>query len=89
MEWRNAQNSVLDRQDRIEASLLNYPQPFQHRPNTQVNVLAAAILGLLIGGIAIFLLEYIESNVLRSTQDLERWADIPVLAAISGETRGN
>jgi capsular polysaccharide biosynthesis protein len=89
VEWREQQNSDLRREDRIEANLLDYPPAGLYRPNTQVNVLAASILGLLVGGIAVFVLEYLESNVLRTTRDIERWLGTPVLASITSETRGN
>ena len=89
VEWRNEQNSDSRREDRIEAALLDYPIPGLHRPKTRTNVMAAAILGLLIGGIVVFVLEYLESNILRSPRDIERWLDIPVMAAIVNEPRGN
>jgi capsular polysaccharide biosynthesis protein len=89
VEWRDQQNSDLRREDRIEADLLDYPQPGLYRPNTRINVLAAAILGLLIGGLVIFVVEYMESNVLRTPEDVERWIQTPVLASITSETRGN
>ena len=85
VEFRNQRNSDLRREDRIEAQLLDYPTPGQSKPNTRTNVLAAAILGFLVGGIVVFVLEYLEANILRSTDDLRRWMDAPILAAIPAE----
>jgi capsular polysaccharide biosynthesis protein len=48
-------------------------------------VLAGAILGLLVGAIAVFVLEYMESNILHDPEDLERWLEIPIFASIPGE----
>jgi capsular polysaccharide biosynthesis protein len=88
VEFRNQQNSDLRREDRIEAELLDYAPVGQSKPNTHTNVVAGAILGLLLGGVVIFVLEYLESNILRTPDDLERWLDKPILAAIPAETRG-
>jgi len=89
VEFRNQGNSDLRREDRIEASLLDYPVAGQSRPNTRTNVLAAAILGILLGGAVVFVLEYLEANILRSSDDVERWLDAPILASIPAEARGD
>lgn len=83
--YRSQQNSDLRREDRIEAQVLDYPNPGQTSPNTLVNVLAGTVLGVLVGGIVIFVLEYLESNILRTSDDLERWIETPILAAIPVE----
>lgn len=82
VEWRNQNNSTLRREDRIEAQLLDTATYSQFRPNTRVNVLAGAILGLLVGGVVVFILEYLESNILRRAEDVERLLESPLLAAI-------
>lgn len=82
VDWRGQENSTLRREDRINAQLLDTATYGLYRPNTQVNVLAGAILGLLVGGAIIFLLEYLESNILRHSDDVERLMDGPVLASI-------
>jgi capsular polysaccharide biosynthesis protein len=53
------------------------------RPNTTVNVAAGALLGVLIGGAAVFILEYVESNVVRRPTDVERYLQLPVLGALT------
>lgn len=80
--FRDRENSQLTRQDRIEAQLLDTATYGQHRPNTQVNVLAGAILGLIVGFIAVFVLEYLESNILRRAEDVERLLEVPLLAIV-------
>lgn len=82
VEWRNQENSDLRREDRIEAELLDYPQPGLYRPNTRTNVVAGAILGVLIGGVIVFVMEYLQSNLLKSREEVEHL--LPVLASISG-----
>jgi capsular polysaccharide biosynthesis protein len=87
VEFRNERNSDLRQEDRIEAELLDAPIAGQSKPNTRTNVLAGAIMGLLLGGIVIFVSEFLEAGILRSGDDLKRWVNIPVLAAIPSETR--
>jgi capsular polysaccharide biosynthesis protein len=89
VEFRNQGNSDLRREDRIDASLLDYPAAGQSKPNTRTNVLAAAILGILLGGAVVFVLEYLEANILRSAEDVERWLEAPILASIPAESRGD
>jgi capsular polysaccharide biosynthesis protein len=79
IEWRNQENQPLRLEDRINAELLDAPTYSQFRPNTSVNVAAGALLGVLLGGIVVFVLEYLESNVMRRAADVERYLQLPVL----------
>lgn len=82
VEWRAQENSELRREERIEAQLLDTATYSQHRPNTRINVIAGAVLGLLAGGLVVFVLEYLESNILRRPEDVERVMENPLLATI-------
>ena len=53
-----------------------------------VNTLAGGILGVLLGGVAIFVLEYLESNIIRSRQDAERVLGLAVIGAIPAAEAG-
>ena len=79
VEWRNQENQPLRNEDRISAELLDYPKYAQFQPNTAVNVAAGALLGLLVGGVIVFILEFIDSNVVRRAIDVERYLQLPVL----------
>lgn len=81
-EWRNQENSQLRREDRINAQLLDTASYHLYRPSTRVNVMVGAILGLLLGGAVVFVLEYLESNILRRPEDVERLLESPLLATI-------
>lgn len=80
VQYRNEQNQTVRREDRIDALLPDVARYELLRPRPIINALAGAILGVLLGGIIIFVLEYLESSVVRRRDDIER--DIPVLAAI-------
>ncbi|MBZ0299859.1 MAG: hypothetical protein K8J31_08970 [Anaerolineae bacterium] len=82
IEYRNAENQRARREDHINARLQDVASYTLQSPKPAINTIAGAILGLLLGGVIVFVLEYLESSVVRSRDDLERNTGIPVLAAI-------
>jgi capsular polysaccharide biosynthesis protein len=81
-KWRDSENATAQRQDWVSAEVLDTPLISLYTPQTKVNVLAGAILGMVLGGILIFALEYSEAGILRSPQDVERGLSLTVLGAI-------
>jgi capsular polysaccharide biosynthesis protein len=68
--------------DRIEVSILDRPTPGElFYPKTRQFALAAAALGLVIGLLLAFLLEYLD-DTLKTADDVERFASLSVLGAI-------
>ena len=82
VEFRNVENQKVRREDQVNAILQDNPTYSLLRPRPTINALAGALLGLLVGGVVVFVLEYLESNVVRRREDLERALEIPVLASI-------
>jgi capsular polysaccharide biosynthesis protein len=80
-DFRERANQEARREDRIDANLQDNPQISLLRPRPGINAAAGGILGALLGGIVVFVLEYLESNIIRRREDVER-ADLPVLATI-------
>ena len=80
--WRDVQNASELQTDQVDALILDAPKYALYRPTTRVNVLAGAILGLLMGGVIMFVMEYQEAGVIRSSDDLERDLNLSVLGAI-------
>lgn len=79
----NQENLQIDQRDRILVSILNNAtSPDIFSPKTSVNVLAGAILGALIGVLIVFVLEWLESDVVRTAEDVERYIGVTVLGAI-------
>lgn len=87
IQWRNDKNQEQRKEDRVDAIILDAPTLALDRPNTRVNTLAGGILGILLGGVIVFVLEYIESAVIRSAEDIERQFKLPVLGAIPASER--
>ncbi|MBI3244409.1 MAG: hypothetical protein HYZ49_19190 [Chloroflexi bacterium] len=82
IQWRNEENQKQRKEDRVDAILLDEPRFVTDRPKTSINTIAGGVLGLLIGGVIVFILEYLESAVIRSAADIERQFNLPVLGAI-------
>ncbi len=78
-----AQILDIDRQDRVQIRILEDAKyGWVHWPKTKTLALAGGVLGLLIGLLLAFGVEYLESDVLRSTDDVERHVGLPVLGSI-------
>jgi capsular polysaccharide biosynthesis protein len=73
----------IDRQDRVQIRILEDAKyGWVHWPKTKTLALAGGVLGLLIGLLLAFGLEYLASDVLRSTEDVERHVGVVVLGSI-------
>jgi capsular polysaccharide biosynthesis protein len=82
VDFRSEANQQVQRADRVEAVLPDLPRYRLLSPRPYITGAAGAILGLLIGGVIVFVLEYLESSIVRRSEDLERTIEIPVLASI-------
>jgi capsular polysaccharide biosynthesis protein len=85
IDWRSDENADLREEDRIKAQLIDEPTVGLERPNTQINTAAGAVFGALLGIVVIFLLEWIESGVVRRPQDVERYLEMPVIGTIPNQ----
>jgi capsular polysaccharide biosynthesis protein len=82
VQWRDQDNLKQRKEDRVDANIVQEPIPGKFRPQTTLNVVAGAIIGLLLGVVIVFFLESIESNILRSPDDVERVLGTTVIGAI-------
>lgn len=82
VEWRDEQNQLQRKEDRVYASLRDEPRYAQAWPKTKVVTAAGGIFGLVIAGVVIFFLEWLEAGVMRTPQDLERQLGLTVMGAI-------
>jgi capsular polysaccharide biosynthesis protein len=81
-QWRIDENADNRREDWVDAEFIDDPVIVGQSPNTKVNTLAGAVFGALLGLVVIFILEWIESGVVRSPADVERYLDISVIGTI-------
>ncbi len=85
IQWQNANNDKLQKEDRITIEFLDDPQAGLDRPDTKINTVAGAVFGLLLGVALLFLLEWLASGVMRRSEDVERYLNIAVIGAIPHE----
>lgn len=73
----------IDVRDRVRIRILEDAKyGWVHWPKTRTLALAGGVLGLLVGLLLAFGLEYLESDVLRSPEDVERYVEVSVLGSI-------
>lgn len=80
-----------DQRDRVEVSIRDYALPGTlHKPKWKINALAGAVFGILIGGLVVFVLEWLEADVIRSPSDIEGHLELAVLGVvpITGDASG-
>ncbi|NTU65307.1 MAG: hypothetical protein HGB05_18375 [Chloroflexi bacterium] len=82
VQWRDQDNLKQRKEDRVDANIVQNPTTGKFKPQTTLNVVAGAIIGLLLGVIIVFFLESIESNILRAPDDVERVLGTTVIGAI-------
>ena len=80
-------NANLEGTDRINVTRIQQPRLVRVQPNTRINVLAGAFLGLVIGILLAFILEYLD-DTLKNSSDVERFVGLTTLGAIPvGESK--
>ena len=82
---REQWNQQQDKRDRIEVKMLDsvYNLGYeQYSPKTRINTLAGGLFGVLVGLLVIFFLEWLEMDVIRTSEDVERAIDGVVLGTI-------
>ena len=82
VQWRNDENQKQRREDRVTALLLDAPRYLLDHPRRGLNTAAGGVLGILLGGLLIFFLEYWDAGILRTRADVERQLNLAVLGAI-------
>jgi capsular polysaccharide biosynthesis protein len=82
VQWRDQQNQYQRKEDRVYAYLRDEPRYVQSWPKTKVVTAAGGIFGLVIAGVVIFFLEWLEAGIVRTPQDVERQLDLAVVGAI-------
>lgn len=84
---REAWNQEQDKRDRIDVSIVDNARDAPlWKPNIKMNALVGLILGALVGIVIILALEWMESGVIRTSEDAERVLGMPVLGAIPPES---
>ncbi len=84
VQWRNDKNAGQRKEDRVYAELrdeeLHYVQSWP--PSKKLLLAAGSVFGLVIAGVIIFFLEWLEAGIVRTPQELERQLNLTVMGAI-------
>ncbi|MBI2953629.1 MAG: hypothetical protein HYY30_04895 [Chloroflexi bacterium] len=82
VKLHQARMAPVDPRDRIEVTVHDNPRPGEiNWPKTRQNAIAAAALGIVVGALIIFLLEYLD-DTFKTQEDIERYVSLAVLGAI-------
>ena len=86
IEQREQWNQVQDKRDRIDVAIRDHARYASvYSPKTKINLLAGAVLGVLLGTVIVAVMEWLDAGVVRSTEDMDR-LEIPALGAIPSES---
>jgi capsular polysaccharide biosynthesis protein len=82
IQVHQAEMAPKDPQDRIEITMLDKPIPGTiYFPKTKQYVVGAGVLGLVVGAVLAFVLEYLD-DTLKTSEDVERYIGLTSLGAI-------
>ena len=81
-EEQNEWNQRQDKRDQVEVYMWNEARYSLFKPRTKINTLAGGIFGLMLGMVIAFFLEWLESDIVRTAEDVERHVGVAVLGSI-------
>lgn len=83
VEERRQWNSEQDKRDRIYVEKVDDIRDVPlASPNVKLNVVAGFVFGVIVGGLIVFFLEWLQSDILRTVPDVEKKVGVTVLGAI-------
>jgi len=83
VEYTDVQMQDQDAADRVEVSILDPARPGTlHKPKWKINVLAGAVLGALVGVIIVFVLRFLEADIIHNARELEEYTGVAVLGLV-------
>lgn len=85
IQWRTEDNTRQRNEDRVDVYFIEDPKPGLDSPKTTINTAAGLVFGALLGVILIFALEWVESGIVRRSEDVERYLNIPVIGSIPNQ----
>lgn len=87
IENREQWNQKQRREDRVDVSIRDHVRNVPLiRPKPKMNALAGGVLGVLLGVLIVLLLEWIEADILRTPEVVERTLGLATLGAIPAES---
>ncbi len=82
-EYQAARNVGIDRRNQVDILVLEPAKWGRVQwPKPTTLALSGTILGMLLGGLLVVGLEYLETGIIRSPEDMERWVGVAVIGTI-------
>ncbi len=91
VEERRQWNAEQDKRDRIYVEKVDDIRDVPlASPKKTFNMAAGAVFGAIVGGVIVFILEWLQSDILRTVADVEKVVGAPALGSIpaGGDARG-
>ena len=86
VQFRDADNSRQDKENRVYASVIEPVMTYyQIRPKTTINIAAGAVFGLVLGGVVVFVLEWLEAGIVRDPRQFEAETSLTIIGVIPPE----
>jgi len=82
VQWRDEQNARQDKQDRVFAEIIDSASYSLLRPKTSVNVAAGGVLGVVLGTLVVFVMEWLESGIIHDPATLEATTGLTIIGMI-------
>ncbi|MCU0497518.1 MAG: hypothetical protein MUF87_09230 [Anaerolineae bacterium] len=83
--YQNERNQRGRREDRIDVVTPDVARAGLYAPRPTLAAIAGAVLGVLVGGVLVFVLEFLESGVFRRRDDIATTLRLDVLAAVPAD----
>ncbi|MCD6285778.1 MAG: hypothetical protein J7M39_07700 [Anaerolineae bacterium] len=82
VQWRDEQNARQDKQDRVFAEIIDLASYSLLRPKTSINVAAGGILGVVLGTLVVFAMEWLEAGIIHDPAALEAETGLTIMGMI-------
>ena len=82
VQWRDEQNARQDKEDRVFAEIIDPASYSLLRPKTKISVAAGALLGLVLGTLAIIAMEWLEAGIIHDPNTVEAETGLTVIGTI-------
>lgn len=82
VRWRDQENQLQNKPDRVFATILEEPQYRLLRPKTMINTAAGGVFGLLIGAIVVIGLEWLDAGLIREPREIEHDVGLTVVGVV-------
>ena len=81
-EDRAAWNEKQDKRDRIDVAIIDSARYELFSPKLKINLIVGGVVGLLLAGVIVFFLEWVQADLLRTPEQVERITGLVVLGSI-------